>query len=198
MSHYCKKNSKHTGGGEAEILSQIYKKSEFSEEDKEKIKAAMFIKVESSEPEISITYEPYTLAEKINMIYSSENYEHKWWFIDDIILGENDPIRHFFQKGVIFQGSSMNLIEIKLYGQREIGIFYEFTGNNENFTLHVSNCKVVRDLEKEIINENFFKYVDFLKKLYPESLIDLCFYREKLHVSNNKRIFYNRNSLVHI
>ena len=29
-----KKNSKHTGGGEAEILSQIYKKSEFSEEDK--------------------------------------------------------------------------------------------------------------------------------------------------------------------
>jgi len=62
-----KKIGKHTGGGEADILSEIYKKKKFTKEDIKTIKAAMFIENIFID-EFKTNYNPYNLTETINKL----------------------------------------------------------------------------------------------------------------------------------
>ena len=187
-----KKIGKHTGGGEAEILSEIYKKKVFSEEDKEKIKAAMFIYIDGYESKTN--YEPYNLTKTIKkLIVDGEAYG--LGSTEFLKLGENDPILYFFTKEIFeiafdltqFKGQ-MSLQYIK---NKEIpcNISYEFTGNEENFKLHIYNLTSCRELtisEVLSLKQNWENYINFLRKLYSEADIDYDFYFEYPHSNKNR------------
>ena len=189
-----KKIGKHTGGGEAEILSEIYKKREFTKEDKEKIKAAMFIEnifIDDSK----MNYEPYNLTATIKTLIE-KGEEEGWASTEYLKLGENDPILQFFPISEFIIGfdlthykGQMTLQYIKKM-PNPCYISYEFTGDEDDFYLHIYKLNTCRELTMSdalFLKENVKNYISFLKKLYPEADIDYDFYFEVPFSNKNRK-----------
>jgi hypothetical protein len=191
-----KKITKHTGGGEAEILSQIYEKEEFTEEDREKIKAEMFIENIFID-ETKTHYDPYNLTVIMKKLITQGN-EAGFESCDFLELGENDPIFKFFPK-LDFE-ISFDLRNLYGGGKMELKfnekyyINYEFTGNEDIFKLHIYNLDSCRELEYSegmAVIQRWENYYKFLCKLYPDAEIYINFYPERFFSSSSR----NRNRL---
>jgi hypothetical protein len=183
-----KKIGKHTGGREADFFDKLYKKKIFTEEDRTRIKAEMLIN--------SINYEPYNLSAKINEFVSNGANVTK-----DLELGKNDPILYFFQKSefnIIFDSNDVGRMKLKYIdsnsNKEKCNIFYEFTGGEDNFTLHIYNLRSCFDnLTKEEASWLVYfweEYIKFLVRLYPRA-VNFYFYYD---VPSSK----NRNNGVGI
>jgi hypothetical protein len=188
-----KKIGLHNGGGEAEILSEIYKKLKFTEEDKKLIKDAMFIENKFID-ESKINYDPYNLSKTIQtLIVQGETYGFA--SMDFLKLGKNDPILQFFPISEFIIGfdlsnhkGQMTLQYIKEKAT-PCYISYEFTGDEESFELHIynlSSCLALTISEVYLLKQNWEKYINFLKKLYPEADISFDYYFE-VPFSNKNR-----------
>ena len=186
-----KKNSKHTGGGGAEILSQIYKKSEFSEEDKEKIKAEMFIENAVIEGP-KTNYEPINLTATIQKLIV-EGEAGGLASTEFLKLGENDPILQFFpisefEIGFDLRGGKMTLKYNNKF-KRKCYISYEFTGDEDSFYLHIYNLESCNELEYSefmALHERWENYIQFLHKLYPDANIYIYYYPERPFSNSNR------------
>jgi hypothetical protein len=158
-----KKIGKHTGGGEAEKLSNIYNKPEFNEEDKKKIKDEMVIINNSTN--VSDNYYPYNLTKNI------EELAGDIIGLRNLVLGANDPIRHFFKNYSIE-------IDVDEYGWMKMSyedyeVNYDFTGDENSFSLNIYNLDNAIDIDTEEFKQNCNKYVEFLKKIYTEAKISI-------------------------
>jgi hypothetical protein len=208
-----KKIGKHTGGGEAESLSEIYKKPKFTKEDIETIKAAMFVENIFMD-ESKTNYEPYNLTE-INKILITQGNEAGWKSSDFLKLGENDPILQFFpipefEIGFDLSDDGDGKMVLRYKNSRYFYIIYEFIGDEDSFKLHIynlSSCSSLWDFEGFKLIRKWEDYIEFLKKLYPEADISICYYKdtpnsnsnrnklEMRNVSNFMNIFQNSNQL---
>ena len=171
-----KKIGKHTGGGEAEKLSKnIYNKETLSEQDIEKIKATMVIRnTETLEEDF---YDPYDIGQTIKDLATDEDIGG----IRDLELGENDPVRHFFAEYSIeidYENDGWIKMSCVKYDNRSITIGtykvnYDFSGSKSKFSLNIYNLSSSKDTIK--FKQNCDKYVEFLKKIYPESKISVYY-----------------------
>ena len=186
-----KKIGKHTGGGEAEILSQIYKKSVFTEEDKKTIKAEMFIEnifIEGT----NTNYEPYNLTATIQKLIA-EGEAAGWASTEFLKLSENDPILQFFPISDFQIGFDLShhkgRMTLNYTNEKPCNISYEFTGDEDSFKLHIYNlesCRALTISEVYLLKQNWENYIKFLKKLYPEAHISFDYYFE-VSFSNKNR-----------
>jgi hypothetical protein len=202
-----KKIGKHTGGELKNLL--VKSKREFTEAEMERIKDEMFIKnkmIDNSK----IKYEPYNLSAKIEELLAYKKNKGLD-SIDYLELGENDPILLFFRKSefnIEFDSHDVGRMKLNYIEREGCNIFYEFTGNEDSFKLHIYNLKSCFDnLTKE--DASLFllyweEYIKFLGKLYPEAIIQFDFYSDVPYSNNRNRengilkvpIFSrNRNSL---
>lgn len=163
-----KKIGKHTGGVIGPLPKEIYEKKEFTEEERKEIKARMFI--ENTYENDSDNYDPYNLELTINNLSTDMNGS-------GLVLSSYDPIHHFF-KGYSIEIDHSNIpwmkISVSTYNRREpYTVNYEFHGFENNFTLVIYNLK--KAWNKKEIKKNCTNYVNFLKKLYPESKIGIYY-----------------------
>lgn len=173
-----KKIGKHTGGVIGSLPKEIYEKQEFTEKEKEEIKNRMFI--ENKNENKSEYYDPYNLESTITDLTSDMSGS-------GLVFSRYDPIHHFF-KGYSIKIDNSNLgwmkISINTYNRREPYIVnYYFSGNENNFSLIIDNFQ-------EALDKNEFKikctnYVNFLKKLYPGSDINIKYLNNGLNLNNN-------------
>jgi len=181
-----KKIGKHTGGVIGPLPKDMYEKQVFTEEDRKEIKARMFI--ENTNENKSDNYDPYNLELTLKNLAT---------YIDgtDLVLSSYDPIHHFFKDySVEIDGSNFPWMKISVstYNRREpYTVNYEFSGNEKNFSLIIYNLKEA--WKKKEIKENCTNYVNFLKKLYPESKIDIR-YSKNSNGSNSNGSNSNSNS----
>lgn len=166
-----KKIGKHTGGNEADRLSEIYKKPKFTKEDIETIKAAMVIRnTQTDEVE---QYDPYNIGETIKNLAT----DGELGGIRDLVLDKNDPVRHFFDDYFIevdkdeYQWMKMSYEDYEGRRKVTIKVNYDFTGSERGFSLNIYNLKFAIDKKK--FRQNCNEYVKFLKKIYPESEISV-------------------------
>ena len=208
-----KKIGKHTGGGEADSLSKICKKEVFTEEDRKKIKAAMFIKNYVTNE--SKTYDPFNLTTMIKNLIANGKVSGLGG-AEYLELSENDPIRLFFSKEEtkIELDDNRNFVGSMTFNYKypSCNIIYEFTGDEESFVLNIynlSSCSSLLDFEGRDLRRMWEDYIEFLKKLYPSVDISIRYYkatpnsnsnsnRNKLEIideSNFRNIFQNSNNL---
>jgi hypothetical protein len=185
-----KKLVKHTGGELKNLL--VKSKREFTEEEIERIKDEMFIKNNLID-NYKIKYEPYNLSEKIKELFDYKKNEGLNIF-DNFELGENDPILHFFsifEFKIEFHFHNIGWMTLKYIKRQGCNIFYEFTGNEDSFKLHIYNLASCFDnLTKDdalCLVYCWEEYIKFLGKLYPEAIIHFDFY---YHVPDSNK---NRN-----
>jgi hypothetical protein len=181
-----KKIGKHTGGV-GPLPKEIYEKKEFTEEDRKEIKARMFI-VNTNENDFD-NYDPYNLKTTINNLSTDMNGS-------GLALSSYDPIHHFFKDyysiGIDHSNLGWMEISVSTYKRREpYTVNYEFSGDEKNFLLTIYNLQ--NALDKKEIKENCTNYVNFLKKLYPESKIDISYSRNS-NGSNSNGSNSNSNS----
>lgn len=191
-----KKIGKHTGGN----LLEIYKKNEFSEEDIKKIKDEMLIVFDDmSDSKVETKYEPYNLTET-NLRLIDRGIKAKLKGVDFLELGENDPIRQFFP----IEDFNIEIVLDEHYGKvghmklsykkidnhdkKECKIFYEFTGNEDWFELHIYNLESffnkITETDASNLLDKWEYYIRFLRKLYPRAVISFNFYSNVPSPSN--------------
>lgn len=187
-----KKIGKHTGG-EPKNLSEIYKKEKFTEEDIKKIKDEMFIEnifIEGTKT----NYDPYNLTEKNKALITQGN-EAGYKSADFLYLGENDPILQFFpisefKIGFDLSDDGGSKMILNYTDKDGCNIFYEFTGDEDSFKLHIYNLSSCFDyLTKDDAAWLVLKwkdYIKFLRKLYPRADISFDFYYNVPYSNNNR------------
>ncbi len=192
-----KKIGKHTGGGEADIFEKLYKQREFTEEDRKRIKAEMFIQnniIDDSE----INYEAYNLSAKIKeLVANGANVNVSFGNPEYFKLGKNDPILHFFPKSefnIEFDSNDIGRMKLNYINsdKRRCNIYYEFTGDEDSFELHIYNLRSCFDaLTKEdasLLVYYWEEYIKFLRKLYPRAISYEFYYDVPSSNNRNNRI----------
>ena len=162
-----KKIGKHTGGVIGPLPKEIYEKKEFTEEDIKEIKARMFI--ENTYENDYDNYDPYNLELMINNLSTDENGH-------GLVLSSHDPIHHFFKEYSIeidHDNLGWMKISVSTHRKKPYIVNYEFSGNEKNFLLVIYNLQEAWN--KKEIKKNCTNYVNFLRKLYPESKIDIFY-----------------------
>jgi hypothetical protein len=192
-----KKLVKHTGGGDIRELL-VKSKREFTEAEIIRIKKEMFVYncITNSNVTKPEYYEPYNLTEK-NIKLIQEGNRNRLRSTEFLELGENDPIRYFFPKddfniGFILRDDEGTVGHMKLSyndpDKKKCNIFYEFTGNEDSFKLHIYNlesCFGNLTSEDAALFLLFWEeYIIFLGKLYPEAIIQFDFYYDVPNLNN--------------